>query len=86
MVLLTLKKAEYHCCRDVRLVHQTMQDSQLSHSRELVEITRSVIITIGADVQYPCGWSSVLPQSDNLCNGLPMLIQRAESLSYYRII
>jgi len=51
MVLTTLQNPVYHRRRDVRSVHQTMQNSHLSHSRELVEITRSIIITIGSSVQ-----------------------------------
>jgi hypothetical protein len=51
MVLTILQNAVYHRRRDVWSVHQTMHDSHLSHSRELVQITRSIIITIGSSVQ-----------------------------------
>jgi len=51
MVLMALQNPVYHRRRDVWSVHQTMQDSHLSHSRELLEITCSVIITIGSSVQ-----------------------------------
>jgi hypothetical protein len=51
MVLPTPQNPDYHCRHDVRSVHRTMQDPHLSHSRELMEITRSVIITIGSSAQ-----------------------------------
>jgi hypothetical protein len=63
-----------------------MQDSHLSHSGELAEITHSVIIIIGSSVQYPCGWNSVLSKSDNSCKCLPLLIQHPEHLRYFLMI
>ena len=51
LVLVTLQIVVYHRSRDVRSGHQAMQDSPLSHSRELVEITLSIIITTRSSVQ-----------------------------------
>ena len=44
MVLTTLQNPENHRHPDVWSTHQAMQDSHLGHSRELMEITRAVII------------------------------------------
>jgi len=68
VVLLTLQSAVYHWSHDVQSAHQVTQDSPLCHSRELVEITHSDIITTGSSVQSPCVWDSVLPESDNRAN------------------
>jgi len=51
MVFATLENLVDHRSRDVRSAHQAMQDSHLSHSWQLVEVTGSVIITTGSSVQ-----------------------------------
>jgi len=86
IVVLTLQNAEYHRSCDVWSAHQAMQDSYLNHSRELVEITRSVIITTGSSFQSQCVRDSVLPELDNLCKGLALLIQYPELLSHYHMV
>ena len=70
----------------VRSAHQAMQDSHVSHCREQVEITRSIIISAGSSVHLPCVWSSVLPQSDNRSKGQGLSIHYPELLSYYRMV
>jgi len=86
MVLKTPQKPVCHRCHDVQSAHQIRNDSHLTHCRELVEITGSVIITIGSTVQYPWVWNSALPQSDNPCKYLLLFIQYPQIQSYYRII
>jgi len=51
IVYLPLYNPVYPWSHDVRSAHQAMQDSHLCHSRELVQITRSVIITTWSSVQ-----------------------------------
>jgi len=86
MVLLTLQNPIYHCLCDVQTAHHPMQDSHFSHCRELVGITRTVIISIQFSVQYPCVSNSVLPQSHNLCKYLALLFQYPELLGYYCMV
>jgi len=86
MVCATLQNLVYHRSRDVWAAYQAMQDSHLCPSRELVEITCSVIMTTWSSVQYPGVWNTVLPQSDNSCKCLPLLIQYPELLNYYRMV
>jgi hypothetical protein len=50
-VLLTLQNTLLHWHCDVQVAHQIMEDSHLSHSRERVEITCSVINTTGSSIQ-----------------------------------
>jgi len=86
IVLMIIQNPVYHRRHHVQSAHQTMQNSHLSHSRELVEITRSVVVTIGTSVQSPCVWKSVLPKSETLGKYLMLLIQYPELLSYYRMV
>ena len=86
MVLSTLHNAVSHRRHDVWSVHPTMQAFHLRYSRELAEITRSVIITIWSSVRQPWVWNSVLPQSDYLCKCLELLIQYAELPSTYCMV
>jgi hypothetical protein len=51
MVLGTFQNQVGHYLDDVQSAHQTMQDSDLSHPRELVDITRSVMTTIGSCIE-----------------------------------
>jgi len=51
MVLQILPNVEYDLHRDIRSAHHAMHDFRLNHSREIVEITYSVIITTVSSIQ-----------------------------------
>jgi len=86
LVLPKLQAAVDPRSRDVWSAHQAMQDSHLCDSRDLGQFTRSGIITTASSVQLPFVWDSVLPQPDNPCNGLALLIQYPELQSYYCMV
>jgi len=86
IVLVTLKNLVYHHRQNVLLVHQAIEDSHWSNSRELVDITSSIIITIRSRVPYLCVWNSVLPQLGNPCKCLALRILYAQFLSDYCMV
>jgi len=86
MVLTRLLNLVNHRRRDLWSTHHAVHDSHLGHSREYVEITCVVIVATRTRIQSPCVWNSVLPQPDNSCKCLPLLIQYPELLSYYCMV
>jgi len=86
MVLPIHQNVVYHWSRDLWSAYQAMYDSHFSHCRELLDITRSVIITTGSSVQLASMWNSVLPQSENPSKDLALLIQYPQLLSYYHMV
>ena len=51
MVLSSIQNVVYHRRRDVQSTHHAMQDSHLRNFRELVEITRVVIVPTRTCIQ-----------------------------------
>jgi len=86
MILTNLQHLVNHPGHDVWLAYQVMQDSHFWNTRELLGITRSIIITTGSSVQYPSMCKSILPQPDCQCQYPAWLIQYSEHLCYYCIV
>jgi len=85
MILRPPQNLVHHREHNVWWADPAIQDSHLWHSRDLVEITWSDIIITEVSIQLQYVLNSILPQPDNPCKCLALLIQYPDLLFDYRI-
>jgi hypothetical protein len=81
MVLTRLQKLVNHRLFGLSSSHHAKQNSHFNHYSVLVEITCTGFIVTSTHIQQPGVWYSGIPQLDNLCNCLALLIQYQTFLS-----